>query len=393
MSNSTTSSEHSHLIERANKAFTSITGQQPSHTVYAPGRVNLIGEHTDYNDGFVMPCAIDYQAIITCAKRDDNKVRLISVDYDNAVDEFSLDNEIVATDDKLWANYMRGTIYYLKKAGYQFAGADIAITGNIPLGAGLSSSAALEIVTAQAFKTLYQLDISPSDMAKCGQLAEHNFAGTKCGIMDQMISAGGQQGHAMLLDCRSLTTKAVHIPDNVAIMIVNSNVKHSLVDGQYNTRREQCEQASAILGKKALRDATLDELNASEIKKGSDVFKRAHHVISENDRTVACAEALIKGDLQQVGQYMYASHESMKNDFEITIPEIDFIVDTLKNAIGTQGGARMTGGGFGGCCVALMPIEMVDTVKEAIEHHYEAHTGIKESIYICRPQAGAGEVK
>jgi len=352
-----------HLKQQAANAFQNVCGYPATTFVQAPGRVNLIGEHTDYNDGFVMPCAIDYQAVIACAKRDDGVIRLISVDYDNVQDSFVVNQEIKPTEDKLWANYMRGVVHFLKEKGYSLGGADIAITGNVPLGSGLSSSAALEVVTGQAMKALYELDVTQSDLALIGQASEHNFAGCKCGIMDQMISACGEKGHALLLDCRSLETKAVHIPDGVSIMIVNSNVTHSLVDGAYNALREQCEEASRLLGKVALRDATLAELDASSIEKGSDVYKRAHHVISENERTVACADALIAGDLQKVGEYMYASHASMRDDFEITVPEIDYIVEVLTEALGNKGGARMTGGGFGGCCVALMPTEMVPQVQ------------------------------
>tara|TARA_R110001583_G_scaffold6499_9_gene32940 strand:- start:39786 stop:40943 length:1158 start_codon:yes stop_codon:yes gene_type:complete len=378
------------LKQRAANAFQDVCGYPATTFVQAPGRVNLIGEHTDYNDGFVMPCAIDYQAVIACAKRNDGVIRLISVDYDHVQDSFVVNQEIKPTEDKLWANYMRGVVHFLKEKGYSLGGADIAITGNVPLGSGLSSSAALEVVTGQAMKALYELDVTQSDLALIGQASEHNFAGCKCGIMDQMISACGEKSHALLLDCRSLETKAVHIPESVSIMIVNSHVTHSLVDGAYNALREQCEEASRLLGKVALRDATLAELDASNIEKGSDVYKRAHHVISENERTVACAGALIAGDLQKVGEYMYASHASMRDDFEITVPEIDYIVEVLTEAIGTKGGARMTGGGFGGCCVALIPTEMVPQVQAAIEAKYQAKTGIKESIYICTPQNGAG---
>ncbi|MFT7681831.1 MAG: galactokinase [Moritella dasanensis] len=378
---------------RAAKAFQDVCGYEATTFVQAPGRVNLIGEHTDYNDGFVMPCAIDYQTVVACAKRTDGIVRLISVDYDNVQDSFAVGATIKPTDDKLWANYMRGVVHFLKKRGYTMGGADIAITGNVPLGAGLSSSAALEVVTGQAMKALYDLEVTQSGLALIGQASEHNFAGCNCGIMDQMISACGEKNHALLLDCRSLETKAVHIPEGISIMIINSNVTHSLVDGTYNALREQCEEASRILGKIALRDATLAELNASNIEKGSDVYKRAHHVISENDRTEACADALIAGDLQKVGEYMYASHDSMRDDFEITVPEIDYIVKVLSEVLGTKGGVRMTGGGFGGCCVALMPSDMVVQAKAAIEAKYEAQTGIKESIYICTPQDGAGLVE
>lgn len=380
------------LKQRACKAFQDICGYEATTFVQAPGRVNLIGEHTDYNDGFVMPCAIDYKAVVACAKRADGIVRLISVDYGNVQDSFDITTTIKPTEDKLWANYMRGVIHFLKEKGHEIGGADIAITGNVPLGAGLSSSASLEVVTGQAMKALYDLDVSQSDIALIGQASEHDFAGCNCGIMDQMISACGEKGHALLLDCRTLETKMVHIPKDISIMIINSNVTHSLVDGAYNALRQQCEEASRLLGKVALRDATLEELDISSIEKDSDVYKRAHHVISENNRTEACADALIAGDIQKVGQYMYASHKSMRDDFEITVPEIDYIVEVLSEILGTKGGVRMTGGGFGGCCVALMPSNMVEQAKAAIEAQYEVKTGIKESIYICTPQDGAGLV-
>jgi galactokinase len=338
----------------------------------------------------VMPCAIDFQALIACAKRTDGIVRLISVDYGNVQDAFEIAKSITVSKDKLWANYMRGVIHFLKEKGYQMGGADIAITGNIPLGAGLSSSAALEVVTGQAMKALYDLTVTQSDLAFISQASEHHFAGCNCGIMDQMISACGKKDHALLLDCRTLQTKAVAIPEAISIVIINSNITHSLVDGAYNRLREQCEEAAHRLGKVALRDATLKELNASNIEQGSDVYKRAHHIITENSRVEACADALIAGDLQRVGEYMYVSHQSMRDDFEITVPEIDYIVQILTDVIGSKGGVRMTGGGFGGCCVALMPTDMVDQAKMIIEEKYEAKTGIKASIYICNAQDGSG---
>jgi galactokinase len=378
------------LKSRAIEAFQDVCGYQPTTFVQAPGRVNIIGEHTDYNDGFVMPCAIDFQALIACAKRTDGIVRLISVDYGNVQDAFEIAKSITVSKDKLWANYMRGVIHFLKEKGYQMGGADIAITGNIPLGAGLSSSAALEVVTGQAMKALYDLTVTQSDLAFISQASEHHFAGCNCGIMDQMISACGKKDHALLLDCRTLQTKAVAIPEAISIVIINSNITHSLVDGAYNRLREQCEEAAHRLGKVALRDATLKELNASNIEQGSDVYKRAHHIITENSRVEACADALIAGDLQRVGEYMYVSHQSMRDDFEITVPEIDYIVQILTDVIGSKGGVRMTGGGFGGCCVALMPTDMVDQAKMIIEEKYEAKTGIKASIYICNAQDGSG---
>lgn len=378
------------LKNQATTGFKTICGYEPTTFVQAPGRVNLIGEHTDYNDGFVMPCAINYCAVVACAKRDDYIIRLISVDYDNVTDEFDVSQEIKPTEDKLWANYMRGVVHFLKARGYQLGGADIAISGNVPLGSGLSSSAALEVVTGQALKTLYDLNVSQTDIALIAQQAEHHFAGSLCGIMDQLISACGQKDAALFIDCRSLDKQAVSIPANTTIMIVNSNIKHSLVDGEYNSRRQQCETAAATIGVKALRDADMDALNAAIDNTDSEVYCRARHVITENARTQEMVTALQNGDLHRAGQLMAQSHASMRDDFEITTPEIDCLVETLQNAIGDKGGARMTGGGFGGCVVALLPSELVDNARTAVENSYQAQTGIKESIYICTAQAGAG---
>lgn len=381
------------LIKNVKTSFQQLFGYQPSHIIQAPGRVNLIGEHTDYNDGFVLPCAINYQAMVAAAKRQDNKVRLISVDYQNATDEFDLDQEIEFCQDKMWANYIRGVVKYLKVRGYQFTGADIAVSGNVPQGAGLSSSAALEVVIGQTFKELYQLEISQADIALNGQQAENEFVGCNCGIMDQMISAKGQENHAMLLDCRSLETQSVSMPDDLAVVIINSNKKRGLVDSEYNTRREQCEEASRILGVKALRDVTIDEFENKISLLDSVVAKRARHVITENDRTLAAAQALRDHDMSRMSELMAQSHASMRDDFEITVPEIDTLVDIVKQVIGEQGGVRMTGGGFGGCIVALVPPSLVDEVKAAIEAQYQAKTGLKESIFICQAKEGAGLVE
>lgn len=237
----------SELIDNVKNAFKATLGYAPTHIVQAPGRVNLIGEHTDYNDGFVLPCAINYQTVVAAAKRDDNIVRVISVDYGNAQDEFDLTQEIAFQHDKMWANYIRGVVKCLLARGFQFTGADIAVSGNVPQGAGLSSSAALEVVIGQTFKVLFNLEISQAEIALNGQQAENEFVGCNCGIMDQMISAEGSQQHAMLLDCRSLETTSVSMPEELAVVIINSNKKRGLVDSEYNTRREQCEAVAAIL--------------------------------------------------------------------------------------------------------------------------------------------------
>ncbi|WP_305842631.1 galactokinase [Photobacterium leiognathi] len=382
----------SDLISNVKHAFTAVLGYQPSHLIQAPGRVNLIGEHTDYNDGFVLPCAINYQTVVAAAPRTDNIIRVVSVDYDNATDEFDLTQAIEFQQDKMWANYIRGVVKCLLERGFTFTGADIAVTGNVPQGAGLSSSAALEVVIGQTFKVLYNLEISQADIALNGQQAENQFVGCNCGIMDQMISAEGRENHAMLLDCRSLETQAVSMPEDMAVVIINSNKKRGLVDSEYNTRRQQCEEAARIFGVKALRDVTIEQFNAKAHELDELVAKRARHVLTENDRTVEAATALRNHDMKRMAELMAQSHASMRDDFEITVFEVDTLVEIVKDVIGEQGGVRMTGGGFGGCIVALVPPTLVDDVKAAVEAKYQAATGLKESIYVCQAKDGAGKI-
>lgn len=380
------------LIQNVKDAFNSVLSYAPTHIVQAPGRVNLIGEHTDYNDGFVLPCAINYQTVVAAAKRDDNIVRVVSVDYGNETDEFDITQEITFQENKMWANYIRGVVKCLIGRGFEFKGADISVSGNVPQGAGLSSSAALEVVIGQTFKELYNLNISQAEIALNGQQAENEFVGCNCGIMDQMVSAEGNENHAMLLDCRSLETTAVSMPENMSVVIINSNKKRGLVDSEYNTRREQCEEAARIFGVKALRDVSIEEFNAKAHELDEMVAKRARHVITENDRTEEAAKVLASGDMKRMAVLMAESHASMRDDFEITVKEVDALVDIVKNVIGTEGGVRMTGGGFGGCIVALVPPVLVDEVKAAVEELYETATGLKESIYVCQAKNGAGLV-
>jgi galactokinase len=380
------------LIDKVSSAFTEMTGQAPAKLIQAPGRVNLIGEHTDYNDGFVLPCAIDYQAVVAAAPRADSIVRVVSVDYGNQVNEFDISKPLVFDEKLMWVNYIRGVISVLLKQGFNFAGADIAVSGNVPQGAGLSSSAALEVVIGQTFKTLYNLDVSQQQLALIGQEAENNFVGCNCGIMDQLISAEGEENHALLIDCRSLDTKAVAMPEEMAVVIINSNKKRGLVDSEYNTRREQCEAAAKGLGFKSLRDVSEAVFAEKSASLDPIVAKRARHVITENARTLAAAEALKANDMAKLSVLMEQSHASMRDDFEITVPEVDGLVDIVKQVIGAEGGVRMTGGGFGGCIVALMPPALVDDVCHAVEQKYQALTGLKESIYVCKAMPGAGAI-
>ncbi|EJD6047075.1 galactokinase [Providencia rettgeri] len=374
-------------------SFEKTFGYQPEIYVQAPGRVNLIGEHTDYNDGFVLPCAIDYQTMTAAAKRDDRIIRVVAADYHNECDEFSLDGDITFLPEKMWANYIRGVVTFLLQRGFSFNGCDIAVSGNVPQGAGLSSSASLEVVIGQTLKALYQLDISQQDIALNGQQAENQFVGCNCGIMDQLISACGDAGHALLIDCRSLALFPISIPDDLVVMIINSNKQRGLVGSEYNTRRQQCEEAANLFGVKALRDVTFDDFLQQQHQLSPVVAKRAKHVISENERTLAAAKALTQNDLLQLSELMAQSHISMRDDFEITVKEIDTLVDIVKSVLGVQGGVRMTGGGFGGCVVAVMQQQCVQPVIDAVEAQYQKAAGLQADIYVCQPSSGASVVR
>ena len=380
------------VITALDSVFISKFDSRPQRYFQAPGRVNLIGEHTDYNDGFVLPCAINYQTVVAVSAREDHIVRVVAADYANQTDEFSLLEKIEPHASQLWSNYVRGVIKHLQKRGLSFTGADLVITGNVPQGAGLSSSASLEVAIGETFRQLYNLPMSKADVALNGQQAENQFVGCNCGIMDQMVSACGAEHNALLLDCRSLDTQLISMPTDLSVMIINSNVKRGLVDSEYNMRREQCEQAASTLGIDALRDISLVELEKHKALLPEVVYRRAHHVVSDNERTLLAAQALRDGDRKALSQLMADSHASMRDDFEITVPPIDFIVAILAKYLDENGGARMTGGGFGGCIVALMPHAMVDGAKQLVSECYHTETGYKEDIYICSASDGAGEV-
>ena len=373
------------LIALFEKTF----GEQPELFYQAPGRVNLIGEHTDYNDGFVLPCAIDYQAIIAATPRDDQKVVVTAAAFDGQTTEFELALPVEPSEDATWSNYVRGVATALLERGLTLKGANMAIIGNVPQGAGLSSSACLEVCTGLALTRMSGHDVSLKDLALIGQEAENKYVGVNCGIMDQMVSARGEEGHAMLLDCRSLDTRPVAIPEGAAVVIINSNKKRGLVDSEYNTRRQQCEAVAKHFEVKALRDITVEMLEARKDELNEVAYRRARHVVTEDVRTLEASEVMPRGDLKRMGELMAASHTSMRDDFEITVPEIDAIVDIVKDVIGEEGGVRMTGGGFGGCVVALAPESKVEAIRQAIDSQYKTVTGLVADIYVCKASQGA----
>ncbi|QDP00783.1 galactokinase [Thalassotalea sp. PS06] len=358
---------------------------------YAPGRVNVIGDHTDYNDGFVLPAAINYGTAIAASKRDDNQVLVYAHDCDQQTSQFSLD-DIQFDQNMMWSNYVRGTIAMLQNKFPEVGGATLAVTGNVPQGAGLSSSASFEIAILKTFASLYELPLDGIQAALLGQQAENQFVGCNCGIMDQLISAMGQESNAMLLDCRALTFEDAPIPAGFSFVIVNSNVKRGLVDSEYNLRREQCEAVAKHFGVKALRDLTLEQLQSEQANLSDVEYRRARHVISENDRTLAVLEALKGNDIATMSELMMASHMSLKDDFEVTTPQMDALVEIIAEVIGQQGGTRMTGGGFGGCVVALAPDELVEPIKAAISAQYEQRSGLVANVYVCTAEQGAFRV-
>jgi galactokinase len=372
------------LRDKVATAFAAQFGGQPTLIARAPGRVNLIGEHTDYNDGFVLPCAIGGGTMVAASKHTDHEVRVIAADFGGTTDAFGL--SAIEHSEQGWANYVRGMIGALQKAGFVLQGANLAIAGNLPKGAGLSSSASLEVAVGQAMLALADAQIDRTRLAQIAQAAECDFVGTKCGIMDQLISAQGKAGHALLIDCRSLELTDAPVPEDIAIMIVHSGVTRGLVEGHYNERRRQCEAAARAMGVPALRDADMEMLDAAGL--GAVTYARARHVITENQRTLGAAAALANGDLVMLGKLMAESHASMRDDFEITVPPVDRLVMLLQSIIGGDGGARMTGGGFGGACVALLPIERVAEVRAAVEAGYRTPDGAQPLVMVERPSPG-----
>ena len=361
---------------------------EPQVVCEAPGRVNLIGEHTDYNDGFVMPAAINFGTFIAASRRDDNQVFAYAEDFDSELDSFSLD-DIEFNTQQMWSNYLRGTLKFLKQQYHNLGGINLVISGNVPHGAGLSSSASFEIAILRVMVDLFLLELDGVKAAVLAQRAENEFVGCNCGIMDQLISALGQEGQAMLLDCRSLAYKYAPIPSGMQILVVNSNVKRGLVDSEYNLRRQQCEQVAEIANISALRDMDLPALQTIKHRLTEIQYKRALHVITENMRTADALQALVANDIGLLSQLMRESHDSLRDNFQVSTEELDGLVEIIDQVIGQHGGVRMTGGGFGGCVVALVPRSLVSAVIDAVTSQYQKRFRLTPDIYQCQASMGA----
>jgi galactokinase len=365
-----------------------------ARTFRAPGRVNLIGEHTDYNDGFVMPAAIGFSTFVTITPRPDRKLDIISENFAEQI-EIDLD-DTNPRPRKHWSDYVAGVAVTLLRAGYSLSGATLRIRGEVPIGSGLSSSAAIEVATAYALLSVSGQQVDPVTIAKLCQRAENEFVGARVGIMDQFVSCMGQADHALLLDCRSLEYKVLPLPSTVRLVICNTMIRHSLAAGEYNVRRAQCAEGVAALAKHlpgihALRDVSMSDLEQYGGDLDPVVFRRCRHVVSENARVLAAAEALQLSDFEKFGQLMRESHASLRDDYEVSCRELDVMVELAESVPGVFG-SRMTGGGFGGCTVNLVQAEAVDQFKTVVTSGYIEATGIIPDIYICEAADGAGEV-
>jgi galactokinase len=371
------------------EAFKQRYGQAPQWLVRAPGRVNLIGEHTDYNDGFVLPMAINRAVWIALAAVDEAQVEVYSLEY-NESKSFSLEG-FSGPDggDEGWLEYLRGTAWALQDAGFGLAGWKGVMAGDVPMGAGLSSSAALELATARAFAVLKGWAWDAAAMARLGQRAENQWVGVHCGIMDQMISAAGKADHALLIDCRSLETELVPLPAQTAVVVLDTGTRRGLVDSAYNERRSQCEAAAGFFGVKALRDVGWTQFEARQAELDELTRKRARHVVAENARVEAAVVAMRAGDAARLGALMDASHQSLKDDFEVSSPALDQMVECARTVDGCIG-ARMTGAGFGGCAMALIQEGKVVDFADQVGAAYRAQSGNEPQVYVCQATDGAG---
>lgn len=377
------------LADKVKQRFEAEFAADPAHIVRAPGRVNLIGEHTDYNDGFVFPMAIDRAAFIALRPRDDGRVSAISLDMDDRRD-FALDDLRPPTEVD-WIDYLIGVAWVLQERGYALRGWEGVVSGDVPIGSGLSSSAALELAAARAFHCVSDFDWDAKAMALACQKAENEWLGVNCGIMDQMISASGMPDRALLIDCRSLETDSAPLPAGSAVVILDTGTRRGLVDSAYNERREQCEAAARHFGLPALRD--IDSVTFAERAHELDALsrKRARHVITENERTLRARDAMHAADAMALGKVMIESHISLRDDFEVSSPALDAIVDCAK-AEESCYGARMTGAGFGGCAVALVRADALADFVERVRKCYIAATGNQPALYVTRASQGAETV-
>lgn len=375
------------------KEFQRFSDRTPS-LYQAPGRVNLIGEHTDYNDGFVMPAATEFSTVVAILPRPDRILRVRSLALSETA-EFDLDDGQPAPRGD-WTDYVRGVALMIERDGHRLTGADLMVASSVPMGAGMSSSAALEVSVGYALLSESGRAVDLTGLALCCQRAENDFVGMRCGVMDQFIACHGASGHALMLDCRSLDYRLLRIDSRARLVICNSMVRHELASSEYNLRRQDCERGVQLLSQalgpiKALRDVTMEQLERHAALLPEVTYRRCRHIVGENRRVQRAADALEKGDLQLFGDLMVQSHDSMRDDYQISCRELDLLVAMALPIPGVYG-SRMTGGGFGGCSVSLVQAEAVEQFSDTLARSYREAVGIDPSIFTCSPGSGVGAV-
>ena len=382
------------LISSVREKFEQRYGTKPQ-IFRSPGRVNIIGEHTDYNNGFVLPAAIDKAIYIGINKRDDDQIFLYSEEFN---EEHNTDLATMAPTDKQWPNYILGVVDQLKKRGYGIHGFNLNIDGDVPVGAGLSSSAAVECSVAFALNELYALGIEKKELAEIGQKAEHTYAGVMCGIMDQFASVFGKEDNVIKLDCQTLDYEYVPLKlEGYKILLLNTNVKHSLASSEYNTRRAECAEGVELVKEggedvTSLRDVTMEMLDKYVKSKNDVVYRRCKYIVDENNRLLSACDALQKGDLKTLGQRMYGSHDGLSKEYEVSCKELDFLVDAVRDNPDVLG-ARMMGGGFGGCTINIVKEEAIDGLVSDLQTKYKEAMGLDLTAYIAQIENGSSAIQ
>ncbi|NMH66920.1 galactokinase [Shewanella salipaludis] len=382
----------SNPAQRATKLFVQTFGTKADDFYQAPGRVNLIGEHTDYNDGLVLSAAINFHTVIAVKRRDDDLFRAVAEAFPGTLKQWRFGQEGEMAPDDAWVNYLKGFTSAMALSGLTAKGLDIAIVGNVPLGAGLSSSAALEIAFGTAINDTSQLHLSPLAVAQLAQRGESRYVGQACGIVDQMISALGETDHALLIDCLDLDSEAIAIPEHLSLIVILADPDHGLAESEYRLRRTQCQQVAEHFELDALR-----HLDSAQLERARDtleplLYRRARHVIDENLRSQAAARALEQGNIARLGQLMAESHASMRDNFDISLPQLEQLVETVAAVIGERGGVRLTDAGLGACIIALVDHELTEAVVTAVEQASPGPGGPEATVFLCSASGGAGRV-